>query len=312
MNPDTTGLHFISHGGGPESEADIVFVHGLGGGSHSTWRHGREGEAGHFFWPEELGKDLPDCAVWSLGYEAGVVPWFGVDGLPIEDRAKNLAHKLTTGGLGRRPLIFIAHSMGGLMVKEIVVQALTAGDVRWSGLVQQVAGIVFCGTPHRGSEVAQTVQRLAVLLQTPDYIGEMATGQRHLDQLHRQFVEWHRKTGVRVEAYAEGIGMKRHHWLGRLGPKIMVVPPTSADPQLPACRCIPCHDDHVELVKPRNRQHDVYAGVLRFSREIVEGLSGGDRVLEPVEAEDISRPKIRELIREILREEGYLRGKQKD
>ena len=51
------------------------------------------------------------------------MPWFGADGLPIEDRAVNLAHKLTTRKLGDRPLIFITHSMGGLIVKEIVVQS---------------------------------------------------------------------------------------------------------------------------------------------------------------------------------------------
>ena len=59
MTPDSEGLHPIANTTSPGITADIVFVHGLIGGSHSTWRHGEEGKDGHFFWPEELGKGAP-------------------------------------------------------------------------------------------------------------------------------------------------------------------------------------------------------------------------------------------------------------
>lgn len=264
MTPDTEGLHPIANIDRPDRVADIVFVHGLGGSSHKTWRHGKEGDSDHFFWPEELGDELPQCGVWSLGYEAGIIPWFGADGLPIEDRAVNLAHKLTTAGLGDRPVVFITHSMGGLMVKEIVVQALTAGDAAWSRLVSRIAGIVFCGTPHRGADVAWAAKNLAIVLRTQQHIRDMAAGTRHLERLHSRFVEWHRKGRPEAEAYAEGIGMKRQHWFLRWLPAVFAVKPGSADPQLAGCRCIPCHCDHLALVKPDSRQHDVYAGVRVF------------------------------------------------
>lgn len=263
MTPDTEGLHPIANTDRADRVADIVFVHGLGGRSHATWRHGSDGRADHFFWPTELGKDLPRCAVWSLGYEAGIVPWFGADGLPIEDRAVNLAHKLTLRGIGERPLIFITHSMGGLMVKEIVVQSLTTCDEAWKRLVGNIAGIVFCGTPHRGSDVAWAVRQLAIVLRTQDHIRDMAAGTRHLDRLHTRFVEWHRNHQPKTEAYAEGIGMKRQHWFLRWLPAVFAVKPGSADPQLAGCRRIPCHCDHLALVKPESREHDVYAGVLK-------------------------------------------------
>src|SRR5208283_4000783 len=112
MTPDSEGLHFIT---GPEKtkrQADIVFVHGLGGGSHSTRRNGKEGKAGHFFWPEELGKDLPQCGIWSIGYPAGFTG-LGKLGMLIEQRAGNVAFKLGKAGLGSRPIVFVTHSMGG-------------------------------------------------------------------------------------------------------------------------------------------------------------------------------------------------------
>lgn len=290
MIPDTEGLHPIANTDQPDRLADVVFVHGLGGSSHKTWRYGSVSDPVHFFWPEELGKELPHCGVWSLGYQAEIIPWFGADGLAIEDRAVNLAHKLTTRGLGCRPVIFITHSMGGLMVKEIVVQSLTAGDPAWSTLVSRIAGIVFCGTPHRGADVALMAKRLAIVLLTQHHIRDMASGTRHLERLHSRFVEWHWKALPRIEAYMEGIGMKRQTWFLRWLPAVFAVKSGSADPQLAGCRCIPCHCDHLALVKPDTHQHDVYAGVLSFIRECLQ------RPTVPFQSSNSEHPSVRLLL----------------
>lgn len=303
MTPDTPGLHAIPPHR-PDRVADIVFVHGLGGGSHSTWRHGKEADSDRFFWPEELAKELPQCGVWTVGYEAGIIPWFGADGLPIEDRAVNLAHKFTTRGLGDRPLIFVTHSMGGLMVKEIVVQSLTAGDADWSRLVGCIAGIVFCGTPHRGSDVALMARRLAAVLRTQSHIRDMAAGTRHLDRMHARFVEWHGNHFPKTEAYAEGIGMKRQHWFLRWLPAVFAVKQDSANPHLKGCRCVPCHCDHLDLVKPSSREHDVYAGVLKFIRETISALPLAKPSAKLTATTD--KASIRSLLLEILREEGLI------
>jgi hypothetical protein len=301
MLPDTEGLHPIGNTDNPRRIADIVFVHGLGGASHATWTH-----ANGFGWPTELAADLPQCGVWSLGYEAGVIPWFGADGLPIEDRAINLAHKLTTKGLGDRPLLFITHSMGGLMVKEIIVQSLTANDPAWSRLVASITGIVFCGSPHRGAAVARMGKILAPILRTQHHIRDMASGSRHLEHLHSRFVAWHSKAQPTTEAYAEGTGMKRQHWWLRWLPAVFAVKPGSADPQLAGCRCIPCHHDHLALVKPPDREHDVYAGVLKLVRTKVATLSHQATANPALEAPPSAPSTIRSLIIDILREEGLL------
>ena len=40
----------------------------------------------------------------------------------LEDVAQRLERQLMDAGVGRRPLIFICHSMGGLVVKEMLMQ----------------------------------------------------------------------------------------------------------------------------------------------------------------------------------------------
>ena len=273
MIPDSEGLHEIANTTNRDREADIVFVHGLGGASHATWRHGQEGKDGHFFWPEELGKDLPHCGIWTVGYPAGFTA-LGKPGMIIEKRAGNLSQKLTNAGLGVRPLLFITHSMGGLVVKSLIVGSQTLADADRKRLVSMIRGIVFCATPHRGSAFADAAGVLGQFLGgSQDHVNEMRANAEPLDILHDQFIEWHRNHTVPIESYAENIGLFRtRRWLRPL-PLGLVVPRASANPGIAGHTVRDVDDDHLTLVKPRDRRNDVYAGVLRFVRAALTVVS---------------------------------------
>ena len=145
-------------------------------------------------------------------------------------------------------------------------------------------------------------KNLATVLRTKEHIQEMAAGERHLDRLHQRFVEWQLHSTTKVEAYTENIGMKRHAVWARVLPAVVIVPPDSANPQMAGCRCIPCHDDHVSLVKPPSRHHDVYAGVLRFVKAAVVP----SKVVAPRSDLPTADADVRQMILQILREEGLL------
>jgi pimeloyl-ACP methyl ester carboxylesterase len=237
MTRDSEGLHPIANTTSPRITADVVFVHGLIGGSRGTLRHGEGGKEGHFFWPEELGKALPNCAIWSLGYAAGITHWFGATGMAIQARALNLVLKLLNHNLGQHPLIFIIHSMGGLEVKEIIVGSQTRGSAEWKTLVASIRGIVFCGTPHRGADFVTAAKVLSSYLRTQEHVQQMKMGASGLDTLHDEFIMWQRTTGIMVESYVEQIGLVRTwRWL-RFLPQKLVVP--TAIPALPAAVATP-------------------------------------------------------------------------
>ena len=101
-----------------EAIADIVFVHGLGGDPKTTWQV--DGDASTF-WPIWIFEDVQGTKIWSLGYPADAINWGSASGaLALPDRAKSIIDLLVSNDVGTRPLVFVAHSLGGLLVKQLL------------------------------------------------------------------------------------------------------------------------------------------------------------------------------------------------
>src|SRR5882757_1523786 len=103
--------------GGGEKSANVVFFHGLGGGPRTTWQYGLDDKS---FWPRWLAEDVPGLSVYSIGYEASVSRWRGT-AMHLTDRAANvLARLLAEPELQSGQLILIGHSLGGLIIKQLL------------------------------------------------------------------------------------------------------------------------------------------------------------------------------------------------
>jgi hypothetical protein len=279
MDRDDEGLHEIANVSNEHAVADVVFVHGLDGGSHSTWQNKKTG----FFWPSFLGNDFPQCRVWTLGYASTITEWFGSHGMAIEDRAENLLNKLLnenvpTGRIGSKPIIFVTHSMGGLMVKQIIVRSLSQMQAEVHRLVGHIRGIVFCGTPHRGAGVAKLAKALSNSFRTPEYVKQLSAGNSFLDTLHDSFVTWQSQTNVPIHSFVEKDKLFRMKWLLNLHFG-QAVPQESGNPNIAGSTVVPVAADHIQLVKPNSRKHDVYSGTKRF----LDGVLKAIPKIEPVE-----------------------------
>lgn len=93
----------------------FCFVHGLRGHATNTWT------VLDVCWPRDLlPKQLPNARVLTFGYSA-----LNRDDTPlsIKDLGKTLLESLSINGrhdkAATRPLIFVAHSFGGLLVKSV-------------------------------------------------------------------------------------------------------------------------------------------------------------------------------------------------
>lgn len=145
---------------------DVVFVHGLNGDPHVTWT----AKESKIFWPAQL---LPrfveeKARILTYGYDADTSSFLGGHTRSsLADHAEHLLTELVANRriqkANERPLIFVAYSLGGLLVKKALVYSAwtssTYGEHLRSVFVSTY-GILFLGTPHTGSSVAQWGSRL--------------------------------------------------------------------------------------------------------------------------------------------------------
>ena len=89
-----------------------------------------------------------------------------------------------------RQIIFVCHSLGGLVVK----QALVLQDISpaLKAIQQQTSGIVFLGTPHGGSDLARTLGRIAFVTGASRSLSHLlSTGSEPLSELNSKFKEYY-------------------------------------------------------------------------------------------------------------------------
>jgi hypothetical protein len=91
----------------------------------------------------------------TFGYDSSVLFSKSVSGIDnfATDLLNRLHMKRNSPQEQKRPLIFICHSMGGLVVKKALVQAHEARNY-YGSILDSTVGILFMGTPHYGSNIA--------------------------------------------------------------------------------------------------------------------------------------------------------------
>ncbi|KAL4963063.1 uncharacterized protein BDV14DRAFT_202312 [Aspergillus stella-maris] len=176
-------------------KADIVFVHGLGGTSRWTWSKDHNDD---LFWPLTflpLEPDLCLARILSFGYNAKFQKK-GNTSTAVLDFAKTLLFDLKYAldqengnlNIGSVPLLFVVHSMGGLIVKEAYMQG--QNDERYEHIVKSISAILFLATPHRGSNLAAVLNRVLEatwLSNSKVYISELSSDSLTLQKLNEQF-----------------------------------------------------------------------------------------------------------------------------
>ena len=151
---NTHGLQLLCDG--TESNTDIVFVHGLMGGNYTTWLD----KQSNVYWPRDLlSRDIKNARILTFGYDANVVGMrTPASQNSLDDHARGLVGDLTRlrerSGTQIRNILFVAHSLGGLVVEAALAISKYAPDKHLQNIEEYTRGIVFMGTPHYGSSLA--------------------------------------------------------------------------------------------------------------------------------------------------------------
>ncbi|KAK4124764.1 hypothetical protein N657DRAFT_632722 [Parathielavia appendiculata] len=236
----------------PQDSADIIFVHGLGGSSWAPWAVAFQSD--------------------YFGYNAN---WRGPDTtLSILEFAKGFLVRMRGYGdcesngerpIGKRPIIFVAHSMGGLVVKAYV---LGRYDEHFTDMISNVHGIVFLSTPHRGSSHASSLNNLlSVMIGTSSkvYVAELDSKSTSIEDINEQFQSV--SDPLRLVSMYETLPTRVPP-----GTKKLIVGKDTGILNYPRKVSGPADADHHTICKYRSRVDDSYVLFITFLKQITRDL----------------------------------------
>ncbi|CAH0019112.1 unnamed protein product [Clonostachys rhizophaga] len=241
------------------SDVDVVFIHGLDGNREKTWTAKGADEP----WPKTLlPLELPSARILTFGYDAYAAKWEkGGSQNRIRDHAWNLLTALAScresDDTKKRPIIFVCHSLGGLVCKDALIVAQMQSDSHIHDIYERTHAIAFMGTPHHGSELAIWADRLLksvniVQKRNTDIIGVLNANSEVLQRIQEGFFAtiWGKEEGVsrqiQITCFHEELPTSIK------GFSKIVVSKESAS--LPGSIRIGIHRDHTQMTKFSDRE----------------------------------------------------------
>jgi hypothetical protein len=232
----------------------------------------------------ELAKIFPNARLMVFGYTANFSNG-GNNQMGIRQHAESLILNLRNNRQKslERPLVFVCHSLGGLITKQALV--LSSQRQSDTALMSAIKLIVFFGTPHRGSALLGS-KKLSILekmakaafLEIPSKLKAALKPQAdELFSMNEDFTNIKRDISI-INFYEQ----KEISLLGDL-----VVDKDSAVLHYENVENIPLHRDHRELIRFANADDDAYRQIhqtlgRKFSSILEASLEDGKGALSEI------------------------------
>ncbi|KAI0109159.1 hypothetical protein GGR51DRAFT_570018 [Nemania sp. FL0031] len=176
---------------------DIIALHGLNGHFRNTWTT-TTAEGKQINWLNDLLPTvIPNARIMSYGYDSSVQ--FSKSTADISTFAEGLLAELMARRISaaerERPIIFVCHSLGGIVFKQALIRAHERE--RFTNLLKKIRGVAFFGTPHAGSSSASFGEVLASILKASTFstntntklVTALKTNSETLRNITRSFVD---------------------------------------------------------------------------------------------------------------------------
>ncbi|KAI9736601.1 MAG: hypothetical protein M1834_000805 [Cirrosporium novae-zelandiae] len=272
---------------------DIIAVTGLAGHALGSWKVPN----GNAVWLRDwLPQQVSNARILTYGYDSRLLK--NKSKCTIEQLASKFLEALKTSrgseSERQRPIIFIAHDLGGLLVKSAIAQAGASGineSQENIDVLKSCYGFLFFGVPNQGLNH----QQLKLMVRgepNEELMNALITTctnepSEYLKGLHEKLCERFKFNDSQVVSYYECYGTKAVKAIGfweylqgllglgpsvglgelhRSGPEVMMVTQASATSgfanQKP-CDQIPVERDHLNLVKFPSEVDQLYRDVTR-------------------------------------------------
>ncbi|EXK24731.1 hypothetical protein FOMG_18558 [Fusarium oxysporum f. sp. melonis 26406] len=251
---------------------DLVAVCGLGGHALGSFKE----KNGRFVWLRDaLPSDIPNARILTYGYDTKLSNSGAFQNLTDLGRALQIDLEGIRDPNQRRSILFIGHSLGGLVIKETV--RLLEEEPLWPDfpILNDVSGFAFFGVPHRGLEVKCLVP---LVKDNPNraLLESLNKNSSLLDHLQNGFGKIAKARGLPVVSFYETEKSPTAVWINgkwdMSGPSEVLVEVFSA-----TCGCQkqhPINRNHSEMVKYSGVHDQLYRRVVIALRPIL-GVSRG-------------------------------------
>ncbi|KAK6495994.1 hypothetical protein TWF481_002023 [Arthrobotrys musiformis] len=191
-------------------DVDIVAVPGLGAPPLESWKSADPKL--EFNWltdKDGLAKEFPRARVLLYMYQSA---WTGP--LKVRQFMSNLSMTLLYGlkekrkDAPRRPIVFIGHSMGGIVIAKAISIAESRRDL-FGKMFEAVTGCIFFGTPFEGASLAAAASMFAQVSEflnldqatSSKLLDLMKTGDEGLREIRNEFVRLSTKMSPKIELF---------------------------------------------------------------------------------------------------------------
>jgi len=277
-NNNKTGSHATG--------VDVVFLHGLLGGVFYTWRQADPGNTRgwgtsdlvssqdySYCWPRDWFKedqmDQRGVRVIGVDFDTYLSQWGNscpkesFKNTSLQERSSDIYAKLRGCGVGDRPVVFVGHSMGGLIIKQMLMEAVASEDAEF---VENTRGIVFYSTPHNGSEIANLNKPSKWLFSPSTEVQDLAPNSPALGLLHQNFLELVDSLKVKVISFGEAVKTPY------LGLDMTMVSGESANPNCGEHITVP--ENHMNVCKPGGKSSILYRKLVNLVWDELDQLDG--------------------------------------
>jgi len=241
-------------------ELDIIFLHGLAGDRVSTWTN-----AAKEFWPLLIADTFTTCRVYTCGFKSSRTAGIKAgEGTSIMDLGSLVADGLICRETPAPKTLFICHSLGGLVVKQMLRKCSDSADSDFNELGRSCVGVAFLATPHQGSKFASTLKTILSHAASKQ-LSQLTVSEEELFSLNEYFRAHVGRKNIAVKSFYE----TEKTW------GVQIVDKVSGNPGVYGSDPIPVEADHIGICKPETSDAPVHRSICKFIRDHLERKSTG-------------------------------------
>ncbi|KAI0594419.1 hypothetical protein F4775DRAFT_574145 [Biscogniauxia sp. FL1348] len=136
---------------------------------------------------DSLPKSYPRVRALLYGYDTKLL---NSDSFQrVEDISTTLTHQLCTlsrSSGSKRPMVFLAHSLGGIVLKQALVSLAYSGDPTQSMIFESILGGIFYGVPNLGMKTSHLVA-MAEGRSNTHLLEQLQENAQYLDKIEAEF-----------------------------------------------------------------------------------------------------------------------------